>query len=670
MPRTQQKYASNNKNPADFSQKEIDMAWERFLCGSEKHEIIKVRGSIINSWERCQSIGVDPSTKIAPVLASEDDMNITLSQNEDLLRCSRSTIEESKLLLNDLETVLFITDRNALNLTITGDPRTIDRAKDISLLPGSFWREVVTGSNAVGTAIESNQPTQVHGQEHFCEGFKPWSCTAACIYDPYDMQRIGVIDISGLSDSFNRFHLPLVTSWANTIQSQLQTLTILRWSKIEEALISSTKFNGSDNFLLFDKQGRFIRSNTNDEKLLKSFIPRYKDGRKFRLNLERYGGDKPDLEHLAFYQSMDDYIQPILDPKQRNKLLGFKVNIPRDGTSQIINHNGNTQSTTTSLSVSPNISTLNLGPSHENDKIKLAAKSPLPILLLGDTGSGKEYAAKAIHTEYTSSESPFIALNCGAFSKDLLNGELFGYVEGAFTGAKKGGMIGKIEAANGGVLFLDEIGEMPLEIQPVFLRVLQEMEIYRVGETKPRAVNFKLIAATNIDLKLAVLKGNFRKDLYYRIANIVITLKPLSERSEEIPSLIESILDRISATYQTERKQASKELTEKLKLMSWPGNIRELSNVLEYMTFMSTGNILVPEDLPPEYLTGNESINEEPTEQGSTTLNNTRFISLENAEKSSIAAAIQASNGNMTKASKLLGIAKSTLYQKVKKYDL
>lgn len=671
MPRSHPKYVPNAKNPADFSQKEIDMAWERFLCGTDNHETMKVRGSIINSWERCQSIGVDPSTKIAPVLASEDDMYITLSQNQDLLRCSQSTIEQSKLLLNDLETVLFITDRNALNLEITGDPRTMDLAKDISLLPGSFWREVVTGSNAVGTAIESNQPTQVHGQEHFCEGFKPWSCTAACIYDPYDMQRIGVIDISGLSDSFNRFHLPLVTSWANTIQSQLQTLTILRWSKIEEALVSNTKFTGSDNFLLFDKQGRFIRSSTSDEALLKKFIPRYKGGKKFRLNLERYGGDKPDLEHLPFYESMDDYIQPILDPKQRNKLLGFKVNIPSDHhESQVIYHNYETKSTTTPLSAPPSISALNLGPSLENDKIQLAAKSPLPILLLGDTGSGKEYVAKAIHTEYTSSESPFVALNCGAFSKDLLNGELFGYVEGAFTGAKKGGMIGKIEAANGGILFLDEIGEMPLEIQPVFLRVLQEMEIYRVGETKPRAVNFKLIAATNIDLKLAVLKGNFRKDLYYRIANIVITLKPLSERNEEIPNLIESILDRISATYQTERKQASEELIEKLKSMSWPGNIRELSNVLEYMTFMSTGNILVPEDLPPEYVTGNENINEEPTVQGSIPSKNNKFISLENAEKTSISAAIDASNGNMTQASKLLGIAKSTLYQKVKKYNL
>jgi|TARA_R110002050_G_scaffold245808_5_gene383430 transcriptional regulator of acetoin/glycerol metabolism len=670
VPYSHQKYAPNNKGPADFSQKEIDMAWERFLCGTEKNETMKVRGSIINSWERCQSIGVDPTTKIAPVLASEDDMYLTLSQNQDLLRCSQSTIEQSKLLLNDLETVLFITDRHALNLEITGDPRTMDRAKDISLLPGSFWREVVTGSNAVGTAIESNQPTQVHGQEHFCEGFKPWSCTAACIYDPYDMQRIGVIDISGLSDSFNRFHLPLVTSWANTIQSQLQTLTILRWSKIEEALISNTKFNCSDNFLLFDKQGRFIRSNTSNEELLKHFIPRYKDGRAFRLNLERYGGDKSDLEHLAFNKSMDDYIQPILDPKQSNKLLGFKVNIPSDNTSQVIYHNGSTQSTDTSLSVPPRINALNLGPSLENDKIQLAAKSPLPILLLGDTGSGKEHVAKAIHTEYTSSESPFIALNCGAFSKDLLNGELFGYVEGAFTGAKKGGMIGKIEAANGGILFLDEIGEMPLEIQPVFLRVLQEMEIYRVGETKPRAVNFKLIAATNIDLKLAVLKGKFRKDLYYRIANIVITLKPLSERNEEIPSLIESILDRISTTYQIERKQASKKLTEKLKSMSWPGNIRELSNVLEYMTFMSTGNILEPEDLPSEYLTGNESITEESTVQDPITSKNNEFMSLENSEKSSISAAIHESNGNMTQAAKLLGIAKSTLYQKVKKYNL
>ncbi|WP_067981962.1 sigma-54-dependent Fis family transcriptional regulator [Neptuniibacter pectenicola] len=671
MARSHQKYAANYTNPAVFSQKEIDQAWDRFLCGVEKSEPIKVRSSIINSWERCQSNGVNPSTKLAPIVASQEALDLTRIQNRDLLLCSQSTIDLAKVLLNDLETVLFITDRNALNIEIVGDPRTLDSARDISLLPGSGWQEIFSGSNAVGTAIESNLPTQVHGQEHFCEGFKPWSCTAACIYDPYDKQRIGVIDISGLSANFDRFHLPLVVSWANTIQAELEALNTLRWAKIEEAILADTKLNSADDFLLFDKQGRFISSNTNDEELLRSFIPQYKNNKRFRLNLERYGGEERELESLSFNSSMDSWIQPIADPKRKSELLGFKVHLPGSDTIAKASHKyTHTEKNVSRSSDSSDVSALNLGSSLDNDKVKLAAKSPLPILLLGDTGSGKEYVAKAVHAEYARPDAPFVALNCGAFSKDLLNGELFGYIEGAFTGAKKGGMAGKIEAANGGILFLDEIGEMPLEIQPVFLRVLQEMEIYRVGETKPRPVKFKLIAATNIDLKQAVAEGRFRKDLYYRIANIVLKLNPLSERKEEIPGLIESILYRISFEYKTDRKFVSDELLEKLQSLPWPGNIRELSNVLEYMVFMSTGNVLMTTDLPPEYIEDENIIHTDLKIIKQLLPENEKLISLEDAEKTNIAIAIKTNNGNMTKAAKLLGIAKSTLYQKVKKYSL
>lgn len=663
MARSHLKHAANFTNPSVFSQKEIDNAWDRFILGTEKYEPIKVRGNIINSWERCQLKGVDPGIKLAPIIASEDSLGLTRLQNQDLIDCSKSTIEQAKTLLDDLETVLFLTDKNAINIETAGDPRTLESARDISLLPGSGWKEIISGSNAVGTAIESNLPTQVHGHEHFCEGFKPWSCTAACIYDPYDNQRIGVIDISGLSDNFNRFHLPLVVSWANSIQAQLDVLKTLRWGKIEEALHSDTNQQSTGDFLLFDTQGRLIRSSTDNIESLRSFIPKYTNEKKFRLNLKRYGGEETELDYLKFNSSIDNWIQPITDPRRKNELLGFKLHLPAENSpSKSVNQYESGSS--------PNINTLNMGSSLDPGKIKRASNSPLPILLLGDTGTGKEYAAKTIHKEYAEEVSPFIALNCGAFSKDLLNGELFGYIEGAFTDAKKGGMTGKIEAANGGTLFLDEIGEMPLDIQPVFLRVLQEKEIYRIGETKARPVTFKLIAATNIDLKKAVTEGRFRKDLYYRIANIAIKLKPLSERRNEIPSLIESILYRISSEYKTEHKRVSDELLKRLKSMSWPGNIRELSNILEYMVFMSTSNLLLTTDLPPEYLEAEQSYGEKSQNNEHPAPVQSEFVSLEDAEQSSIIAAINATKGNMTKASELLGIAKSTLYQKVKKYNL
>jgi len=650
---------------AVYSQKEIDKAWEKFLClGSTEEPASKVRSSIFTSWQRCQSTGVDPSIRAAPKIASEGKLHQMRLKNKDLLACAESTIEQARMLLHDLETVLFITDRNALNLEIVGDPRTLEDAWGVGLMPGGGWLEMMSGSNAVGTAIASNMPTQVHGVEHFCEGFKPWSCTATCIYDPYNGQRIGAIDVSGLTKTFDRFHIPLVVSWANVIQAQLAMLNSERWSSVEQALASDTRNSAKNDFLLLDSQGRFIRTNNAASKSIQRLFPEFKAGSTFRIPVERFGGEQTELDTLATDWLKDEWVHPIRDHKADGEIVGFKINFP----SHIKRSNAKTPVSRevafgSGDSVNQN-SALNPELSKEAAKAKTAAKTPLPILLLGETGSGKEFFAKAIHAETRNPEGPFVDLNCGSFSRDLLNSELFGHIEGAFTGAKKGGMIGKIEAANGGTLFLDEIGEMPLDIQPLFLRVLQEKQIYRVGDVKPRSVDFKLVAATNVDLKQAVAEGRFRKDLYYRISSVVVELKPLAERKAEIPSLVESILIRITEDHQLEPKQVSATLLQHLTQLNWPGNIRELSNVLEFMAFMSDSEQLDIEHLPEEYQS------EQSAQPLQLAAGSGLPLSLEEAEKLTIKSAIESTNSNLTQAARQLGIAKSTLYQKIKKYDI
>ncbi|MFW1677136.1 sigma-54-dependent Fis family transcriptional regulator [Pontibacter sp. JAM-7] len=650
-----------------YTQREIDKAWDRFLCDGLQDGRFHVRSSIFNSWRRCQSTGVDPSIQAAPRIASEGKLHQTKIKNKDLLACAQSTIDQARLLLDDLETVLFITDRNALNLEIVGDPRTLEDAWDVGLMPGGGWLEGMSGSNAVGTAIETNMPTQVHGVEHYCEGFKPWSCTATCIYDPYDGQRIGVIDVSGLTKTFDRFHIPLVVSWANVIQAQLAMLNSERWATLEDALSADSRYASKGDFLLCDSQGRFIRTNNNASKVIKRYFPDFSPTSPFRLQLDQFGSEKNELATIPSDWLREEWVQPVKSHKEGGEIVGFKINFPgrgQSGTAKSSSVFGSDINRTPAGSqlVMP---VLNPDVSKEAAKAKMAAKTPLPILLLGDTGSGKEFFAKAIHSETKNPHGPFVDLNCGSFSRDLLNSELFGHVEGAFTGAKKGGMIGKIEAANGGTLFLDEIGEMPLEIQPLFLRVLQEKQIYRVGDVTARPVDFKLVAATNIDLKKAVAEGRFRKDLYYRISSVVVELKPLSERKAEIPELVESILQRISEDHQIECKQISDGLMKALVAMEWPGNIRELSNVLEFMSFMSANTLLEASDLPEEYLQPSA----DSTKTDEHMLTNTT-ISLEEAEKLAIKSAIENTDSNLTQAAKQLGIAKSTLYQKIKKYAI
>jgi transcriptional regulator with PAS, ATPase and Fis domain len=285
--------------------------------------------------------------------------------------------------------------------------------------------------------------------------------------------------------------------------------------------------------------------------------------------------------------------------------------------------------------------------------------------LLGETGVGKENIAQGIHRTGRTGERPFVVLNCGGLSKDLLASELFGHCEGAFTGSRRGGMVGKVEAANGGTLFLDEIGEMPLELQPHFLRVLEEGELYRIGETIPRKISFKLITATNRSLRAEVAEGRFRMDLYYRVAVTSIDIPPLRERKEDIEPLVKHFIRKFSAQNGVESKQIEPEVITALENHDWQGNVRELRNVVESMVLMASGESLGLNDLPPEIglplVAGSTEINvRSPAPAGK----------LEDAELVFIRESLEADRGNLTLVAKHLGIAKSTLYVKLKKYGL
>lgn len=641
-----------------YSQREIDKAWDQFLTLGGLPDSSKVRENVLVAWQRCSAEGVDPTIKAAPRLVSEEELNLHRTRNEELLVCSEGVIRQAESLFSNLRALLFITDNGGLNLETVGDPRTLEDGYEVGLIPGGGWREVNSGSNAVGTALATNEPTQMHGQEHFCQGFKPWSCTATCIYDPYDGKRMGVIDISSLANSFEKFHVPLVVSWADNIHSNLMHMQLTTLMRIEKALDRMGK-QGSDDFVVFDKAGRLVKASVRSLENLKQYFPEASKNQKIRYGFQEFGGAESSDALITTSNVQLDWIQSIREAN--GELIGYKIVLPTRSV---------TETTPACLlgtgrdAICEHPLAVNCEFSESSKKALTAARTPLPVLLLGQTGTGKEYVAKAIHQESNNKSGPFVDINCGSFTRELLSGELFGHVEGAFTGAKKGGMKGKIEAANGGTLFLDEIGEMPLEIQPVFLRVLQEKKIYRLGDTKPRKVDFRLVAATNIDLAAAVNEGKFRKDLFFRISSVVIELKPLCERKIEIPPLVNSILKRISKEHGVECKTVSDDLMCRLIEMNWPGNIRELSNVLEFMTFMSPRDELDICDLPDDYLKKSG-----PSESYKSTNANVA-TNIVDAEKIVIENAISEAQGNLTKAAKLLGIAKSTLYLKIKKYDI
>lgn len=286
---------------------------------------------------------------------------------------------------------------------------------------------------------------------------------------------------------------------------------------------------------------------------------------------------------------------------------------------------------------------------------KKIADSKSTILITGESGTGKEIFAQSIHNYSNRANKPFVAINSGAIPKSLIESELFGYVEGAFTGAKKGGQAGKFEIAHGGTVFLDEIGEMPYDMQTRLLRVLEEGTVSRIGALDQKVVDVRIIAASNRDLEKEVKRGNFREDLFYRLKVLPIELPPLRERKEDIPLLINYFMEKKCKSLNKKPVPITVEEMAALKNYNWPGNIRELENFVELIINMEY--IPVETNSPLEIKSGEIILKE-------------KSLSLEYMEKNHIIKVLEKYSGNITQSAKALGIGRNTLYRKVKKYKI
>jgi len=288
------------------------------------------------------------------------------------------------------------------------------------------------------------------------------------------------------------------------------------------------------------------------------------------------------------------------------------------------------------------------------DLAKRVSKTDTTVLLLGETGTGKEVFAQSIHQESPRAAKPFIALNCSGFSPELLESELFGYKAGAFTGANKDKK-GLLEEANGGTLFLDEIGEMNLDLQAKLLRVLENQSFIKVGDTLTQQVNVRVLAATNKDLKVEAAEGKFRADLYYRLSVFTITLPPLRERKADITALAAHYLSEFSIKVNRPELKMTDNILNAFQQYSWKGNIRELKNVIERMVILSDGTQLNIAALPPDFFEFTAQENK---------------FNLNQIEKQHIQKVLIHTKGNKTETSRLLGIGLTTLYRKIEEYGI
>lgn len=313
---------------------------------------------------------------------------------------------------------------------------------------------------------------------------------------------------------------------------------------------------------------------------------------------------------------------------------------------------------------------------HAKELVRHYARSEAPVLIVGPTGIGKELFSHALHHESTRAEGAFVSINCAAIPPDLFESELFGYAPGAFTGARKEGKIGLIELAENGTLFLDEIGDMPLYAQVKLLRVLEEKVVYRVGDTAPHKVDFRLVVATNRHLKEMIREGNFREDLFYRFNTMTIVVPSLRERIEDIPILVRHVLERFGKQWVS----FSNEAMTTLMRYDWPGNVRELKNVIESALSICGGNVIQVSDLPSEIVrevSGRGWLSLQAVgsagERGRSSAGGPGRSLLRNRdsnEREQILRVLLENNWNMAKSAKILEIARATLYEKVKKHGL
>lgn len=654
-------FEPRDRTPASFDDRAIARAWERHHSGDLGEGGPGLRPEIFKSWTRSTQAGIHPGQGEAPTANQGDDLERLRQSNRELCRAARGSLDKIGRMLHGAEAMLILTDRDGVVIETIGDPKTIAAGRQINLHLGAIWNEASVGTNGIGTALFAGEPMFVHGSEHYVETLKEWSCAAAPIRDPVDQSVIGAVDLSGLTKIFRHHNTAFAAAAAGEIQAALAQALNEERIRLLEALIEQVPVTGSeDGILIIDRQGRVLHR-SGFERLILS------DGTEMDTRI----GQR--ILHLAGEPTADAVAAALPAALGLRGVRALHIDGEVRGNALVLDCTRRPRKAPAAASVLPigrpvTGSGIVARCPAMLDAIDLArrvARVNAPVLVQGETGTGKELFARLIHAEHAGTpDSPFVAINCGAISRELFGGELFGHVDGAFTGAVKEGKAGKLELANGGVFCLDEIGEMPLEIQPYLLRVLEERVIYRIGDARARPFDARLVALTNRDLRAEAEAGRFRRDLYYRIGAVTVEVPPLRDRGEDVLLLLDHFNRRIAAEMGLDPLRFSADVAELFLRYPWPGNVRELRNLVQRLHPLSRHRDIALSDLPPEFAPAPRAV-PAPPPSGVETPGR-----LKDAEKTEILRTIAEHQGNLSRVAETLGITRPTLYRKLRLYNI
>lgn len=636
--------------------------WEQFIVG--KHRNPEIRPLMLESWQRCLTQGVHPIQGKAPIILPQLEVEKHLYDNP-LYPLLNSLLAKLKDVAIDSGHMIVFCNSTGDIIYLDGDVSIRTKAEEMNFVPGASWLEQHVGTNAIGTALITGKPLQVFAGEHFCQDVHKWACSAAPIRDPATQKIIGVIDLTGSWSGIHPHSLSSVVSTAHSIEERLYHQLKSEHFKMLHYFVEESTRKPNIPIASLDRGGTVIKASSilyqegwiDNNNRLKGF-PDICFPQTTKQAWESQGRNGTWYFEMVPYYHESQPIGAIVQVAPPNMTVRASMSI-QTNSKQTTKH-----SFATMIGNSPKFHSV-------MEEARLAASTDLPVLIEGESGTGKELLAQSIHAASSRASGPFVAVNCGAIPKELAASELFGYEEGAFTGSAKGGRAGKFQQAHGGTIFLDEIGEMPLDLQTYLLRVLEEGEVVRVGGRKPIRLNVRVIAATNQDLLSSIENGKFRRDLYYRLNILSLEVPSLRERTTDIGLLLDHHLQHARRDVGRSPLTVDPEAMKILERYQWPGNVRELRNFAYRMAAKVVGDKVTVKDLPPgilenalrktvikEMQSGTIAVVQHPPIEKS---------SLKDHELQMILTVLKELNGNVTETAKRLGIHRSTIYRKLGK---
>ncbi|MDO9152030.1 MAG: sigma-54-dependent Fis family transcriptional regulator [Methylotenera sp.] len=642
--------ATTDKTPA------ILQARKEFLSNGNVEQGA-IAEAIERSWRRCMANGIDTNSPQSLEIVTAQELALKREQNQQLLKLAQPEMETLNEQIAHTRNVVILTDDEGVILHSLGGHHFLNEEQRIALSAGASWHENHRGTNAIGTVLIEQSALTVQGAEHFMAYHHSLSCSAVPIFGA-ENQLIATLDVSNDSNTSQQHTLALIKMSAQMIENRLflashQGDVVLHFHARPEFI--GTLWEG---VAIFTEGGQLVAINRSGQfqLSLNTNASNTKNERAYpQVNFDQLF-DIPFTSLVRQTGSTDKLIVPL----RLNNGARIYVQVELLHKKQWIS---TTPPAIVKRTSAANLDLLDSGDSKISraiQQIKQVLSRDIPILIQGETGVGKELFARAIHEASAQHKGPWIAVNCAALPEGLIEAELFGYEEGAFTGARRKGSPGKIEQANGGTLFLDEIGDMPLSLQARLLRVLQERTVTPLGSTKTIPVSFSLISATNLKLKEKVDSGAFRSDLYYRLNGLSVALPPLRERSD-----LQALIDVILHIEQAGNIEITPEVMGIFKAHSWPGNIRQLHNVLRTALALADGlpisTLHLTQDFIDEISTPLlANINDSPS----------KLLDLGDVTSHAIQLAMQAESGNISAVARKLGISRNTLYRKLKTMGL